>query len=154
MFAGCNPAVNPRDGLHLMPIITPAYPSMNSCYNVDYPQLRRIQHEMSHANNLLAQSSRNGDHTSGLYQNLFQPSDFFHQHKHFLQVNINARKKDDFVKWFRFVESRLRNFISALETPEVHVWPFARFFSFPKDCSAYKDPDYVKYSNVEEKSFL
>jgi poly(A) polymerase len=146
--------VNPRDAMHLMPIITPAYPSMNSSYNVDYPQLRRIQHEMSRTSTLLAQSSRNGHRTSGLYRNLFKPSDFFHQHKHFLQVHINARNKDDFVKWFRFVESRLRTLISALETTEVHAWPFARFFDVPKACSADMDPEPVNCSSLEEKSFF
>lgn len=38
-----NPATNPRDKAHLMPIITPAYPAMNSSYNVGEPQMRLIR---------------------------------------------------------------------------------------------------------------
>ena len=38
-----NPKINSKDGAHIMPIITPAYPSMNSSYNVGLPQFRLIQ---------------------------------------------------------------------------------------------------------------
>ncbi|CAN0461139.1 unnamed protein product, partial [Discosporangium mesarthrocarpum] len=38
-----NPATNMKDKAHLMPIITPAYPAMNSSYNVGEPQMRLIR---------------------------------------------------------------------------------------------------------------
>ena len=44
-----NPNINPRDGAHIMPIITPNYPSMNSSYNVGQPQLRRLKEEINKA---------------------------------------------------------------------------------------------------------
>lgn len=37
-----NPKVNPKDGGHLMPVITPCYPAMNSAYNVGFPQFRLL----------------------------------------------------------------------------------------------------------------
>ena len=41
-----NPKLYPNDGYHLMPIITPAFPSMNSAFNVSIPQFRMIQLEV------------------------------------------------------------------------------------------------------------
>ncbi len=131
-----NPSINPRDGLHLMPIITPAYPSMNSSYNVDFPQLRCIQHEMILTSSMLSRSTpiANKVHasTENIYRKLFQPSDFFERHEQYIQINISSTNEADFTKWFRFVESKLRNLISSLETTEVHAWPFARFFEVNK----------------------
>jgi poly(A) polymerase len=119
-----NPNTNPRDGLHVMPIITPSYPSMNSSYNVGIPQVRRIQDEMIRAcNSLRLSPSSNQD-----YSILFRQSDFFRQHKHFLHLTIRATNAQDFVEWFRLCESRLRTLITDLESRDVNVWPFGRFF--------------------------
>lgn len=112
-----NRATNPRDALHVMPIITPLYPSMNSSYNVGIPQLRRMQDELVRA----CQHCRD-------YDKLFSPSSFFSRHKHFLQATISATSKQDYVEWQRLVESKLRLLILGLETTEVHAWPFAKFF--------------------------
>lgn len=144
-----NPRTNPRDGNHVMPIITPAYPSMNSSYNVDFPQLRRIQDEMQRTSIMFRQYSHLSN--DNLYRRLFAPCEFFEQHKHFLQINIRAESKQDFVEWFRFVESKIRLLISTLETTEVHAWPFARFFTKPK---AYLSDGEGAKDDAFEKSFF
>ena len=94
---------------------------MNSTYNVGIPQLRRLQEEMIRAAILLEKGENNWRH-------LFRKSDFFERHSNYLQVTIRAANAEDFLKWFRLCESRLRLLITSLETPQVSVWPFAKFF--------------------------
>ena len=121
-----NPLLNPRDGAHIMPIITPAYPSMNSSYNVGHPQLRRMQQELCRGKHILAGINA-GKNT---WNDLFAGNDFFRQHVHYLQVIIVARGAEDFRAWFGICESRLRVLITSLESPEygVQPFPFAKFF--------------------------
>jgi len=118
-----DPKSNHRD---IMPIITPAYPSMNSSYNVGQPQLRRIQEEL---NNSLYLMNKIGSGESK-WLKLFQGSDFFRQHVHYLQVDIIARNAKDFRSWFGLCESRMRILIAGLDSPElgVQAYPFAQFF--------------------------
>ena len=121
-----NPKLNPRDRHHIMPIITPAYPSMNSSYNVGVPQLRRIQIELTQADQLMDVIGSG----KATLRDLFVGNNFFQRHMHFLQVNITANNASDFLEWFRLCESRLRILITGLESPEcgVEVFPFAKFF--------------------------
>merc|ERR1712157_217332 len=102
-----------------MPIITPVSPRMNSAYNVGISQQRRIQEELTRAA-FLTQNEFN-------WRSLYNQSDFFDRHANFLQITIRAgNNPDDFTKWLRLCESRLRLLLSALDTPDVSVWPFAQ----------------------------
>ena len=136
-----NPEKNPRDGLHTMPIITPAYPSMNSSYNVDLPQLRRIQDEMICVQNHFAIHKKVGIRNP--YTALFQPSDFFLRHRHFLCITVSAQNEQNFVEWFRWVESKLRLLISCLETEETNAWPFAQYFNSEDPSKPFEKTFYI-----------
>jgi poly(A) polymerase len=164
-----NPATNPRDGLHIFPIITPAYPSMNSSYNLDFPQLRRIQEEMIRASQILQHHRRQHHHnhkplsskdgmsynnSDNAYRALLAPSQFFKRHKHFLQINIRATTPQDFVEWFRLVESKIRLLINNLETTSTHALPFARFFDVPSSSDSLVEPGDGEMQQPLEKCFF
>ena len=121
---GWDPEETPRDELHLMPIITPAYPNMNSSYSVGIPQLRRMQDEMYRAAYVLEKSNFD-------WSLIFHDCGFFQRHCNFLQVIMSAHNKEDLLLWSRLCETKLRILISALETDDVQAWPFANFFERP-----------------------
>jgi poly(A) polymerase Pap1 len=78
---------------------------------VGIPQQRRIQDELTRAAFLLG-------HDDAQWRSLYQPSDFFQRHANFLQITIRASNSEDFFKWLRLCESRLRILIAALDGPE------------------------------------
>ncbi len=116
-----NPKLNPRDGLHLMPIITPAYPAMNSAYNVSYPQFRYIQEELLRARHIFQTYDYFGSTGPFPWPHLCElaTSDFFRKCPRYIQVDISSDNASNHRNWFGWVESRLRTLIVALEQPPV-----------------------------------
>lgn len=76
---------NYKDALHLMPIITPAYPAMNSAYNVARPQFRSILSEFVRAHVLF---QNHGTRAHFPWENLFESctEEFFRSHPRYIQV--------------------------------------------------------------------
>ncbi|RDX87755.1 Nuclear poly(A) polymerase 4 [Mucuna pruriens] len=99
-----DPRRNPRDRFHTMPIITPAYPCMNSSYNVSASTLRVMMEQFHHGYKICDEIELNKAQWSAL----FQPYAFFEAYKNYLQVDIIASDTDDLLAWKGWVESRLR----------------------------------------------
>jgi poly(A) polymerase len=121
-----NPAVVKRDRFHIMPILTPAWPAMNSAYNVGVPQLRRMRDEFSRSRERLV-SVRNHD----VLPALFDLGNFFDRHKHFLVITMTTARTetaDVHKQWCQYLESKLRLLLVSLDTTEIHPWPYSKFF--------------------------
>ncbi|CAM9353057.1 unnamed protein product [Ascophyllum nodosum] len=117
-----NPVTNPRDKAHLMPIITPAYPAMNSSYNVGEPQMRLIRQEIARGWHM----TKGVDSSLTNWADLFQRSNFFWRFELYVQVDIAAANAEDHRLWFGWIESRMRNLILALDQIEdVESVPFS-----------------------------
>ncbi|PWA44423.1 poly(A) polymerase [Artemisia annua] len=103
-FAVWDPRRNPKDRTHLMPIITPAYPCMNSSYNVSTSTLRVMQEQFLFGNRICEEIELHKAQWSAL----FEPFMFFESYRNYLQVDIVAANTDDLRSWKGWVESRLR----------------------------------------------
>ncbi|KAK7351513.1 hypothetical protein VNO77_11031 [Canavalia gladiata] len=110
-FPVWDPRRNPRDRFHIMPIITPAYPCMNSSYNVSASTLRVMVEQFRYGNKICDEIELNKAQWSAL----FQPYVFFEAYKNYLQVDIIASDADDLLAWKGWVESRLRQLTLKIE---------------------------------------
>ncbi|RHN39148.1 putative polynucleotide adenylyltransferase [Medicago truncatula] len=110
-FSVWHPLRNPRDRSHLMPIITPAYPCMNSSYNVSASTLRVMMEQFQYGNKICEDIELNKVGWSAL----FVPYVFFEGYKNFLQIDVVAADVDDLRAWKGWVESRLRQLTLMIE---------------------------------------
>ena len=92
--------------------------SVNSSYNVGISQQRRIQEELSRAAFLTRHEVN--------WRSLYSRNNFFDRHANFLQITIRSQNPDEFTKWLRLCESRLRILVCALDSPEMSAWPYAQ----------------------------
>ncbi|CAJ1936707.1 unnamed protein product [Sphenostylis stenocarpa] len=106
-----DPRRYPKDRFHLMPIITPAYPCMNSSYNVSSSTLRIMMEEFQRGNEICEVMEAN----KADWGTLFEPYPFFEAYKNYLQIDISAENADDLRKWKGWVESRLRQLTLKIE---------------------------------------
>ncbi|TVU33152.1 hypothetical protein EJB05_24938 [Eragrostis curvula] len=124
-FSIWDPRKNPRDRNHVMPIITPAYPCMNSSYNVSTSTLRVIMEQFEFGNKMCQEIELNKANWAAL----FEPFRFFEAYRKFLVVDIVAEDDDDLRLWKGWVESRLRQLTLKIERDtkgilQCHPYPY------------------------------
>lgn len=134
-FPVWDPRKNPRDRTHHMPIITPAYPCMNSSYNVSTSTLRVMMEQFEHGNKICQEIEL----TKAQWSTLFEPYLFFESYKNYLQVDIIAEDADDLLAWKGWVESRLRQLTLKIERDtsgmlQCHPYPY-EFVDTSKQCA-------------------
>ncbi|KAI8104418.1 hypothetical protein M9434_002975 [Picochlorum sp. BPE23] len=118
-----DPRENPRDRSHLMPIITPAYPCMNSSYNVSESTLQVMTDEFKRGHEMCEDILKSSNLE---WSKLFEPAVLFSEYKHFLQVEVSATSKEDFELWEGWVHSRMRLLVkSAGQVIDLRPWPKA-----------------------------
>ncbi|KAL2228543.1 UNVERIFIED_CONTAM: Nuclear poly(A) polymerase 1, partial [Sesamum indicum] len=110
-----DPRRNYKDRSHLMPIITPAYPCMNSSYNVillqqliPFSQQSFVINGICSVTCALERSSFAVEAKTASWHTLFQPFTNFQAYRNYLQIDIAAKNEGDLLNWKGWVESRIR----------------------------------------------
>ncbi|KAF4640650.1 polyA polymerase [Toxoplasma gondii] len=114
-FKVWNPKVNLQDRHHLLPIITPAFPSMNSTHNVSLSTKRVITEEFANAKRIfdIWDKKKEISWTEALHL-VLKPLDFT-SFKHFLELQVFAQNETVHRKWLGWVESKVRFLVRQLE---------------------------------------
>ena len=118
---GWDPAVNPWDRDHVMPILTPSVPQINSAVNMDSATLLVIKQSLEDGRDA-CRAVFEGNKT---WHELFLPSSFSTEFAYYLEVTAWAQT--EVPRWFGAVESRLRRLCQMLrncpDISQVRIWP-------------------------------
>lgn len=137
-----DPTIDRRQLRDLMPILTPAYPIMNSTYSTNQRTMEVMMMEFQRGKDICektikdimlrklkadkTQSSTGSggaantdlklsyDEVADGFSELFTPFDFFAHFSTYIMVLITANSEDDLLKWEGFVESRVRQLVVRL----------------------------------------
>jgi poly(A) polymerase len=119
------------------PVVTPAYPAMNSTLAVSRQTLQIMHEEFCRGHEILDRiwKEHQANENSGKnnpdplqWEELFRPSDFFIAYPHYLSLCIVGPTQADAQAWAGFVESRFRKLVSdmlgrSLPLSKIQLWP-------------------------------
>mmetsp|Transcript_12711 Transcript_12711/g.23824 ORF Transcript_12711/g.23824 Transcript_12711/m.23824 type:complete len:823 (-) Transcript_12711:110-2578(-) len=114
------------------PIITPAYPAMNSTLSVSRQTLQILHEEFCRGYEIMDniwKQHQGGELDSGdAFGELFETSDFFMTYPYYLSICIVGPNESDAQSWTGFVESRMRKLVSdmlgkSLPLSKIQLWP-------------------------------
>ncbi|GIC91587.1 polynucleotide adenylyltransferase [Aspergillus udagawae] len=143
-----NPKIYHGDRFHLMPIITPAYPSMCATHNIS----------MSTKAVILRELQRGGDIVDKIFlkqltwNDLFARHSFFTQdYKYYLSITASSRTKEAESVWSGLVESKIRHLVGALDRkPTIAVaHPFPKGFERVHIVSNEEEAEAVKNGSTK-----
>jgi poly(A) polymerase len=142
-----NPKLYKGDSFHLMPVITPAYPSMCATYNITQSAKQVIIEELKRAD-ALGQLILSGQRP---WKDLFVKHTFFTQgFKYYLMVNCCSTNKASHKTWSGYVESKVRVLVQGVERhPSIALArPFTKGFERVHRCKSEADIDRVKAGDL------
>lgn len=120
------------DSKDLMPIITPAFPSMNSTYNVCASTKHTMLLEFEKAAMITNELNKNKGNSVITWKRLFKKFPFFRAYEHFIEIQVLSRSEDDHKKMQGFSENKVKRLVKNLEMLDKKIGEFLEFRPYPK----------------------
>ncbi|KAG6005508.1 hypothetical protein E4U21_007902 [Claviceps maximensis] len=107
-----NPKIYKGDSFHLMPVITPAYPSMCATFNIGRSSMSIINQELLRGLEI-SESIMVGKRP---WKDLFVKHTFFiSDYKYYISVTTASKSKEAHKTWSGYVESKVRMLVQKIE---------------------------------------
>ncbi|KAJ4018990.1 polynucleotide adenylyltransferase [Fusarium irregulare] len=143
-----NPKLYKGDTFHLMPVITPAYPSMCATFNITRSSMTIINRELKRALQI-SESIMGGKRPWG---DLFVKHTFFTAgYKYYISVISAAKTKESHTIWSGYVESKVRMLVQKLEQHQsiALAHPFNKGYERHHRCQNEKEIEYVQEGSLD-----
>nr|XP_020473802.1 poly(A) polymerase alpha-B-like [Monopterus albus]XP_020473803.1 poly(A) polymerase alpha-B-like [Monopterus albus] len=116
-----DPRVSPRDRDHLMPIITPTYPQVNTTYNICHSTFNVITEEIKRGHVIAEEIQVN----KADWSKLFETPDFSEKYQHYVLLRATPATEEQHLQWAGFVESKIRHLERNVHISLAHAnrWP-------------------------------
>lgn len=115
-----DPAHNIHDRAHLMPIITPGFPAVNTAVNVNLSTLRVLREEFARGQRIMDDLRRRSLSHPSSWNQLFTPTEVLVRYDHHIAIELRAPNEEALAEWSSFVASRTRKLVETLQhTPSV-----------------------------------
>lgn len=116
----------------LMPIITPAFPSMNSSYNVSMSTKSVMLMEFEKAAMITGELIKNKSRSCITWKRLFKKFPFFRAYEHFIEVQVLSGDKDNHKTMVGFCENKIKRLVKNLEKLDMKIGEYLEFRPYPK----------------------
>eukprot|EP00826_Nyctotherus_ovalis_P048081 TRINITY_DN5628_c0_g2_i6.p1 TRINITY_DN5628_c0_g2~~TRINITY_DN5628_c0_g2_i6.p1 ORF type:complete len:505 (-),score=110.13 TRINITY_DN5628_c0_g2_i6:148-1662(-) len=121
-----NPRSSENDQQHLMPIITPMYPCLNSAFNVSATTLRVMRKEFQRAKEIISQINE-----GAMWETLFEEYSLFNSFHRYIKIEVISGNEEESKRSEGLVESKLRLLIINFERQFgdlIRLRPYPRAF--------------------------
>jgi len=137
------------DARHLMPIITPAYPSMCATHNITTSTKSIITKELDRADKICTEIS-DGKRP---WKDLFQRHTFFTEdYKYYLSIVSASQTKEAQQIWSGLVNSKVRRLVTGIEQSQAGVeiaHPYVKSFDRIHKCKNEEEKDKTLQGSLE-----
>lgn len=115
-----SPRTSHHDRAHLMPIISPGFPAVNTAVNVNLSTMRVLMDELNRGKRILDELRSKGMTGPATWHALFTPSEVMVRYDHHLVIELRAEGEEAMSEWSSFVASRTRKLVETLQhTPSI-----------------------------------